>query len=61
VASTDSRTTERQLATFSFDATNVVSHSDHSFEECCKGTAAILGRATELLAVREAEFRAVRS
>jgi hypothetical protein len=55
----------RQLATYSFDATDVVSYGDDSFEECCNGIAAILERANELLpslaALREAELRAVRS
>ena len=55
----------RQLATFSFDAIDLVSYGDDGFEECCNGIAAILERANELLpsfaALREAEFRAVRS
>jgi hypothetical protein len=28
----------RQLATYSFDATDVVSYGDDSFEECCNGS-----------------------
>lgn len=55
----------RQLATYSFDATDVVSYGDDSFKECCNGIAALLERANELLpslaALREAELQAVRS
>jgi len=55
----------RQLATYSFDAIDVVSYGDDSFEECCNGITTLLERANQLLpsfaALREAELRTVRS
>jgi hypothetical protein len=39
----------RQLATFSFDATDVACFGDDRFEECCAGIAALLERANQLL------------
>ena len=52
----------RQLATFSFDATEVACYGDDRFEECCAGITVLLQRANRLLpsftALRDAELRA---
>ena len=39
----------RQLASFSFDATDVACFGDDRFEECCAGITALLERANQLL------------
>jgi hypothetical protein len=39
----------RQLASFSFDATDVARFGDDRFEECCAGITALLERANQLL------------
>lgn len=55
----DFRLPLRQLATFSFDATEVACYGDESFEECCAAINELLDRANDLLpsfmALRAAE------